>query len=86
LPTYYKFLPLSDFAFRSPVVVAIIEAKVFIRPKQRYFSSIFLLPAHLPMARWPRNFWTSLITYGVIFVMFPALCLLAYAWVQQWIF
>jgi len=38
------------------------------------------------MARWPRNFWTSVITYGIIFLMFPALCLLAYAWVQQWIF
>ncbi len=39
------------------------------------------------MARWPRNFWTSVITYGIIFVMFPVLCLLAYAWVQQmWIF
>ncbi len=36
------------------------------------------------MARWPRHVWTSLFTYGVIFVAFPMLCLLAYAWVQQW--
>mgnify|MGYP006908201839 CR=1 FL=1 len=38
------------------------------------------------MARWPRHVWTSLLTYGIIFLLFPALCLLAYAWVQQWIF
>ena len=24
--------------------------------------------------------------YAIIFLLFPALCLLAYAWVQQWIF
>jgi hypothetical protein len=38
------------------------------------------------MARWPRHFWTSIFTYGVIFVMFPLLCWLAYAWVQGWLF
>ncbi len=38
------------------------------------------------MARWPRHIWTSLFTYGVIFIAFPLLCLLTYAWVQQWIF
>jgi hypothetical protein len=38
------------------------------------------------MARWPRHVWTSLFTYGVIFVGFPALCLLAYAWVRGWLF
>lgn len=26
------------------------------------------------MARWPRNFWTSLFTYLTIFVVFPILC------------
>ena len=52
----------------------------------------FHLPPHdfagvqLPMARWPRHVWTSIFTYGVIYVGFPLLCLLAYAWVRQWIF
>jgi hypothetical protein len=36
------------------------------------------------MARWPRSVWTSLVTYGIIFILFPLSCLLAYAWVQQW--
>jgi hypothetical protein len=38
------------------------------------------------MARWPRHVWTSLFTYGTVFVLFPLLCLLAYAWVRGWIF
>jgi len=38
------------------------------------------------MARWPRHAWTSIFTYGTVFVMFPLLCLLAYAWVRGWIF
>lgn len=38
------------------------------------------------MARWPRHYWTSIFTYGVIFVMFPVLCWLAYAWVQGRLF
>ena len=37
------------------------------------------------MARWPRHVWTSIFTYGLIFIGFPLLCFLAYAWVQQWI-
>ena len=36
------------------------------------------------MARWPRHVWTSIYTYGVIFVVFPLLCLLAFAWVRGW--
>jgi hypothetical protein len=36
------------------------------------------------MARWPRHKWTSLYTYAVVFVLFPLLCLLAYAWVRGW--
>ncbi len=36
------------------------------------------------MARWPRRTWTTLLTYAIIFVGFPLLCLLAYAWVQGW--
>jgi hypothetical protein len=39
-----------------------------------------------PMARWPRHLWTSIFTYGTIFVLFPILCLLAYAWVRGMIF
>lgn len=34
------------------------------------------------MARWPRNVWTSIYTYGVIFIMFPVLCWLAYRFVR----
>jgi hypothetical protein len=37
------------------------------------------------MARWPRHVWTSIYTYAVIFIVFPLLCLLAYAWVRGWI-
>jgi hypothetical protein len=40
----------------------------------------------LGMARWPRHVWTSLFTYGTVFVLFPLLCWLAYAWVHGWIF
>jgi hypothetical protein len=38
------------------------------------------------MARWPRHVWTSIFTYGTVFVLFPLLCLLAYAWVRGLIF
>jgi hypothetical protein len=38
------------------------------------------------MARWPRHVWTSIFTYSAVFVLFPLLCLLAYAWVRGWIF
>ncbi len=38
------------------------------------------------MARWPRHIWTSIFTYGVMFVLFPILCWLAYGWVQGWFF
>ena len=38
------------------------------------------------MARWPRQTWTSLFTYGSVFVLFPVLAFLAYAWVQGWFF
>jgi hypothetical protein len=37
------------------------------------------------MARWPENSWTTLVTYGLVLVMFPVLALLAYAWVQGWL-
>lgn len=38
------------------------------------------------MARWPKHVWTSIFTYGTIFLVFPLLCLLAYAWVRGWIY
>lgn len=38
------------------------------------------------MARWPRRTWTTVFTYGAIFVLFPLLCLLAVAWVNGWVF
>jgi hypothetical protein len=41
-------------------------------------------PAVSHMARWPRHVWTSIYTYTVIFVLFPLLCLLAYAYVHGW--
>jgi hypothetical protein len=34
------------------------------------------------MARWPRNYWTTIFTYGAIFVAFPVLCYLAYCFVM----
>ncbi|HRX77576.1 MAG TPA: hypothetical protein P5307_00875 [Pirellulaceae bacterium] len=36
------------------------------------------------MARWPRHAWTTLFTYGSIFVFFPILAVLAYGYVQGW--
>jgi hypothetical protein len=36
------------------------------------------------MARWPRHSWTTLFTYLSVFLLFPLLCLLAYAWVRGW--
>jgi len=38
------------------------------------------------MARWPRHVWTTVFTYATIFVLFPLLCLLAYAWVRGKLF
>jgi hypothetical protein len=38
------------------------------------------------MARWPRHFWTTLFTYGTIFLLFPLLGFLAYAWIRGWLF
>jgi hypothetical protein len=37
------------------------------------------------MARWPRQVWTSIITYLMIFGLFPLLCFVAWAWVRGWI-
>jgi hypothetical protein len=34
------------------------------------------------MARWPKHAWTTVFTYGLIFVLFPLLALLAYLWVR----
>jgi len=34
------------------------------------------------MARWPRHVWTTIFTYGTIFVLFPALCWLAVQWLR----
>ncbi len=38
------------------------------------------------MARWPRNVRTTIFTYGTVFVLFPVLCWLAWAYVQGWLF
>jgi hypothetical protein len=38
------------------------------------------------MARWPRNARTTIFTYLAVFLLFPILCWLAYAWVQGWLF
>jgi hypothetical protein len=34
------------------------------------------------MARWPRHAWTTLFTYGSIFILFPLLGYLATLWVR----
>jgi hypothetical protein len=39
-------------------------------------------PSFRPMARWPRHEWTTLFTYLAVFLGFPLLCWLAYAWVR----
>ncbi len=36
------------------------------------------------MARWPYSVWTTVFTYTTIFVLFPLLCFLAYAYVRGW--
>jgi hypothetical protein len=38
------------------------------------------------MARWPPTVWTTLFTYGAIFVLFPLLAWLAWLWVQGRLF
>ena len=38
------------------------------------------------MARWPRHVWTTIFTYGAIFVLFPLLALAAYGWIRGWWF
>jgi hypothetical protein len=38
------------------------------------------------MARWPRTVWTTIFTYGAVFVLFPLLAWLAYLWVQGRLF
>jgi hypothetical protein len=34
------------------------------------------------MARWPEHIWTTLFTYGVIFIGFPLLCFVTWMWVR----
>lgn len=34
------------------------------------------------MARWPRHAWTTIYTYGIVFLLFPLLCWLAYRFVR----
>jgi hypothetical protein len=36
------------------------------------------------MARWPRQTWTTILTYLLILVGFPILCALAYGFVNGW--
>jgi hypothetical protein len=43
-------------------------------------------PEQQSMARWPRSVRTTIFTYATVFVLFPALCWLAYAYVQGWLF
>jgi hypothetical protein len=38
------------------------------------------------MARWPPRMWTTVFTYGAIFLLFPLLCYVLYAWVNGWFF
>lgn len=48
--------------------------------------SLTVSPTVFTMARWPRHVWTTIFTYGAIFVLFPLLSLLAYGWVRGWWF
>ena len=38
------------------------------------------------MARWPQRMWTTVFTYAAVFLLFPLLALLAYAFVNGLIF
>jgi hypothetical protein len=38
------------------------------------------------MARWPRQTWTTIVTYALVFLGFPLLAWLAYAWVNGQLF
>ncbi|MGC4007294.1 MAG: hypothetical protein QM811_30865 [Pirellulales bacterium] len=35
------------------------------------------------MARWPKTTWTTIWTYGTVFVLFPLLSYLAWLWVAR---
>jgi hypothetical protein len=50
------------------------------------FTPIASRPTSRGMARWPRHAWTTIFTYATVFVLFPILCWLAYAWVRGWLF
>jgi hypothetical protein len=54
---------------------------MFASARERRVGS-FPLKQRARMARWPRHVWTSIITYLMIFGLFPLLCLLAWAWVR----
>ena len=51
---------------------------------QAWSSAGIVLEAVSNMARWPRQTWTTIYTYAVIFVLFPLCCVLAYGWVRGW--
>jgi hypothetical protein len=55
-------------------------------PQISWFSVCTFVVTHSVgiMARWPRRTWTTLFTYGAIFLMFPILAFLAYAFVNGW--
>src|SRR3954452_6068252 len=62
------------------------ECSMFVKPGTRLQDSPVLRIAtnvyNARMARWPRHVWTSIFTYATVFILFPLLCLLAYAWVR----
>jgi len=69
--------PCHD-ALASPLSLRIIGVCGL---RARFFRNNFFRN-DLTMARWPRHFWTTLFTYGIIFIGFPVLCWLAYRWVR----
>lgn len=54
--------------------------------KNEVRDTTYPLTTNNPMARWPRHVWTTLFTYLAVFLGFPLLCWLAYAWVRGWLF
>jgi hypothetical protein len=57
------------------------EQTVLIRDNEPHHNDFSQLGA-VSMARWPRNYWTTIFTYAAIFIAFPLLCYLAYWWVR----
>src|SRR3954466_11489632 len=76
LPRYGQRLDTCEWSMSIEPDIRMRDAPVL-----RIATNVY----NAPMARWPRHVWTSIFTYATVFILFPLLCLLAYAWVKGWI-